>query len=147
MTRLILLLLASSLVAPAAWAGNFIAGQVLDRNGDPVVRAQVKLQPDNEEKGTFLMVTDSDGRFVIDYLRDSEGDRTKLAKKTNYELEVFKAGFHIETRQFFYKRGPVEMEEITLTEDTVRIDDVKINIAGSLERKGDQESGHSYEGQ
>jgi len=141
------LLVLGALLAPSALAGrNFIAGVVQDRNGDPVPRAQIKLVPEEEDKGTFLMVTDSEGRFTIDYLREDDGSRTKLARKTNYDLEIFKAGFHIQTKKFFYKRGDVTLDAITLVEDSIRIDADTTNLPGNIERTDAGSGGGSYEG-
>ena len=52
--------------AASAWgAGHFITGQVIDRNGQPVNRAVISLAP-----GNVKLVTDREGMFLIDYLRD-----------------------------------------------------------------------------
>ena len=92
-------------LALAACAGKgFISGQVIDRNGDPVDRAIVKLAP-----GNVQLVTDREGRFLIDYLRDETGERIKLAKRTAYEVEVWKPGFHTQEISLGYKRGEVVM--------------------------------------
>ena len=45
--------------------------------GEPLPRAVVSLVPGNVE-----LVTDRDGRFVIDYLRDQSGERVKLGPVT-----------------------------------------------------------------
>lgn len=126
-----------------AWAGGHsISGQIINRNGKPVDQAIVSLKPGNVE-----MMTDREGRFVIDYLRDEEGLRLKLTKRTTYDLEVFKVGYHIETRQFFYKRGEVSIETIRLTEDTIQVHDDDANLSESLGNKPTHSAGANYEGQ
>ena len=78
------------LLAASAWgAKHSIAGRVVDRNGEPMSRAVVSLAPGNVE-----LVTDRDGRFLVDYLRDEAGERVKMRKKTEYALTVFKPGYH-----------------------------------------------------
>ena len=150
MFRPLVFALLTAVLVPAqpAWAGkNYIAGVVKDRNNQPVVRAQVKLVPELTTKGTFLMVTDAQGRFLVDYLRTDDGLRTHLAKKSKYKLEIFKPGYHIDTREFFYKRGDVTLDPITLVEDTVRIDEGSLDLADNLQRTDAQNGGGSYEGQ
>ena len=64
-------LVAALLLSPAsAEAGrNQIGGQILDRNGEPVNRAIVSLVP-----GNVQLMTDREGNFLIDYLRDEDGE-------------------------------------------------------------------------
>lgn len=131
------------LLSANAHAGRHaITGQVLDRNGEPVDRAIISLSPGNVE-----MVTDREGKFLIDYLRDNEGQRVNLLKRQQYDLEVFKVGFHVETRSFLYKRGPALIEIITLTEDTIAIQDDGKDLTESLESKPTHSAGANYEGQ
>ncbi|MBN2800008.1 MAG: carboxypeptidase regulatory-like domain-containing protein [Deltaproteobacteria bacterium] len=144
---LITLVLSLSLAAPALAGNNLISGAVSDRNGQPVARAQVRLVPEDPAKGTFLMVTDPEGRFLIDYLREADGDRSKLARKTRYQLEIFKPGYHVLAQDFYYKRGEVHLDTITLVEDTVRIEETPIDLSGNLERGDTGSGGGSYEGQ
>ena len=127
---------------PAMAAHNYIAGQILDRNGKPVDRAIVTLAP-----GNVQLITDAEGKFLIDYLRDDGGNRVKLAKKANYNLEVFKPGFHIEKAQLFYKSGPMAVDAITLKEDTLRIEDDNQNLDPGLFKDTTQNNGATYEGQ
>lgn len=130
-------------LAPPAFAGRHsIAGQVLDRNGQPVERAIITLSP-----GNVQLVTDAEGRFLIDYVRDDAGERAKLLKKTDYTVEVFKPGYHIEKISFFYKRGPVAVDPIELTEETIKVDDDGANIDPGLFTDRTHGSGATYEGQ
>lgn len=131
------------LVAPAAQAGrNAISGQVLTRNGDAVERAIVTLQP-----GSVQIITDVEGRFLIDYLRDDAGDRTRLAKKTEYTVEIFKPGYHTHELTFFYKRGAVVIDNVTLKEDTLEVSDDGQALDPGLFGDRTHAAGATYEGQ
>ena len=135
--------LACLLLPSTALAGrHFIAGQVVDRNGEPVDRAVVSLTP-----GRVELVTDREGRFLIDYLRDDDGERIKLSKKTDYQLEVFKPGFHAETRSFFYKKGSMELKAFTMVEETIDIRDEGENLDPELFSEQTSNTGATYEGQ
>lgn len=130
-------------VPHVAHAGrNAISGQVLDRNGDPVERAIVALEP-----GNVQLVTDGEGRFYIDYARDTAGQRVRLATKVDVEIEIFKPGFHTEEVTFYYKRGLIEVEEITLKEETLRVEGDDQNLDPGLFSDRSQSSGATYEGQ
>ena len=130
-------------VAAPAYAGKAgITGQVLDRNGEPVARAVVTLAP-----GNVQLITDADGKFLIDYVRDTEGQRAKLTRKVDYVLEVFKPGFNLEKRKFFYKTGLVVVDAITLAEDTIKVDGDGENIDPGLFSDRTHSSGATYEGQ
>ena len=128
--------------APALAARNQISGQVLDRNGKPVNRAIITLAP-----GNVQMITDEEGKFTIDYLRTDAGERMKLTRKVDYDLEVFKPGFHVEKRNFFYKSGPVAVAPITLAEETVVVTPDAENIDPGLFSDKTHGSGATYEGQ
>jgi hypothetical protein len=151
--RVLAALVGSVLAVTPAWAAtHLISGQVLDRNGRPMVRAIVSLTPAPEgcpEGGgcTVELVTDRDGRFVIDYLRDKTGERIKLAKKTEYTLEVFKAGYHTFTSAVPYRRGELPIEPVTMVEETIDVQDFPENLDPQLYTKATQSSGASYEGQ
>lgn len=119
-----------------------ISGQVMDRNGEPVERANVALSP-----GGVEIVTDDSGRFVIDYLRDDEGSRVKLARRTEYQAEFFKVGYHAETTSFYFKRGEMVLEPVTLTEDTIRVDNSTVDIDPERYPDRAQDAGGSYEGE
>ncbi|MDP6932975.1 MAG: carboxypeptidase-like regulatory domain-containing protein [Myxococcota bacterium] len=119
-----------------------IQGTVLDRNGEPVERVIVSLDP-----GGVELVTDEQGNFLVDYLRDSEGNRVKLARRTDYTVEAFKVGYHLTSQNFYYKRGELTLEILTLNEDTIRIDpsDVDFDPASYPDRT--HSAGSSYEGE
>ncbi len=132
------------LLAPGtAWAAKHaIVGTLLDRNGDPVERVNVTLSPGNVE-----IITDETGKFLIDYLRDEEGNRTRLQKRTEYTVTFFKVGFHEEKVTFLYKRGEHALEPVTLKQETIKVDPSADNIdpAGVTNRQ--QDAGGSYEGE
>jgi hypothetical protein len=126
----------------SAEARNAIAGRVVDRNGKPLERAIVTLAP-----GSIQLVTDAEGRFLIDYIRDEDGVRRKLKKKTEYKLEAFKPGYHLEARKFFYTRGPVEIDNLTLREDSLNVTDDGADLDSTLLGDPTQSTGATYEGQ
>jgi hypothetical protein len=128
--------------ADAFAARHSISGQVLDRNGDPVERAIVTLEP-----GNVQLITDAEGRFLIDYLRDDDGQRVRLAKKTDYALEVFKPGYHTQKLTFFYKRGPVAVDPIQVLEDTIEVADDGQSLDPGLFGDRTHAAGATYEGQ
>ena len=99
----LLFLLCLPVVAVAK--GHAIVGQVIDRNGKPVERVNVALSPGNVE-----IITDNSGGFRIDYLRDADGNRIKLSKRTEYVLTFFRVGYNEESLQFSYKRGELILE-------------------------------------
>lgn len=126
--------------SPAYAARNSIGGEVLNRNGQPVERAVVTLTP-----GNVQIVTDAAGQFLIDYLRDEAGDRTRVHPRLEYDLEVFKAGYHVETVHFRYKRGPVLLDTVTLLEDTIEVRDDGQNLDPTDPHTA--AGGATYEGQ
>lgn len=121
---------------------HVISGQVVDRNGKPVERANVALLPGNVE-----IITDDDGKFAIDYLRDTEGTRIKLSRRTDYTAEFFKVGFHPQQQAFYYKNGELILEPVTLLEDTVRVETSTVDIDPAKFPDRQQAAGGSYEGE
>ncbi len=132
----------TSLATPAFAGGHHIAGQVVDRNGDPVSRAVVSLAP-----GNVQLVTDREGYFLIDYLRDDGGERTKLDKKLDYALEVFKPGFHTFATEFYFKKGQHQVEMVTMVEETIALQELPENLDPALYRLRTHAAGANYEGQ
>ncbi len=141
MTRLFVtaLLLLAPITASAA--RHMITGRVIDRNGEPVSRAIVSLDPGNVE-----LVTDRDGRFIIDYLRANDGTRVKLARKTDYSVEIFKPGFHTTSEAFYFKKGAHTLSTFTLREETLSIRDDDAALDPELYDQSTQSSGATYEG-
>jgi len=131
-----------SLLAGGCTTHHAVMGQVLDRNGKPVGRANVTLVPGNVE-----LITDDDGRFTIDYLRDAEGTRTRLAKRSEYAVEYFKVGYHIEKSTFYFKNGELQLDPVTLSEDTVRVASTPTEFDPAEFGDRGQEAGGSYEGE
>lgn len=137
------LAVAALLAAAPAHAGrNRLSGQVLDRNGEAVERAVVSLEP-----GNVQLVTDSEGRFTIDYLRDESGERSRLLKKTKYTFDVYKPGFHTFNLSIYYKKGEVTLEPVMLAEDTVDIQDIPANLDPGAYGDPTHSAGANYEGQ
>ena len=122
--------------------GRAITGAVVDRNGKPVERVNVALVPGNVE-----LVTDQDGAFRFDYLRDETGNRIKLSTRTEYRINYFKVGFHEESVVVQYKRGELAVEPVTLKEDTIRVENAADNIDPGQYSDKAQNSGGSYEGE
>ncbi len=123
-------------------AARVIEGQVLNRNNEPLERAVVSMSPGNVE-----LVTDQEGRFSIDYTRDETGERTKLAKRSDYELEVFQVGYHVARTSLYYKRGELILEPIVLKEDTIRVIGSEGDIDPGQYRDRTHSSGATYEGE
>lgn len=119
-----------------------LLGSVVDRNGQALERVNVKLAPGNVE-----VVTDQTGAFRIDYQRDEEGNRVKLAKRTTYTFEYFKVGFQPATVEVPFKRGELFLEPVTLKEDTIAVKSSTDNIDPGLYPDRAQNSGGSYEGE
>ena len=136
-------LLALSLAwAPACAGKRLITGQVVDRNGQPMDRVIVSLDP-----GGVEMITDSAGAFTIDYLRDEEGERVKLDKKTDYTLEVFRTGYHVERLDFYFKRGELILEPLTMKEDTIQLRPSQDVIDPELFPDRTHSAGSNFEGE
>lgn len=131
-----------TLTLASGCATHAIEGAVLDRNGQPLDRVIITLKP-----GNVQLVTDSTGTFMIDYLRDDSGERTKLEKHTQYEIEAFKVGYHIETSRIDYKRGELVMEPLTLKEDTIRVEGSQMDLDPALYPDRSHSSGATYEGE
>ena len=130
-------------VSAPSWAGRaYIAGEVVDRSGNPVSRATISLTPGNVE-----LITDDRGRFLIDYLRDDSGQRVRLERRTEYEIEVFKPGFHIETVSLSYRTGGVTLEPLHLSEEAIKVNDDGANLDPELFSDHTDTSGANYEGQ
>ncbi len=131
-----------TLVALGCSTHHVISGTVLDRNGEPIERVVVGLDPGNVE-----LVTDEYGRFAIDYLRDETGERTKLGKRSEYDISLFKPGYHNAATSFYYKRGELLLEPLNMTEDTIRVEAGEENIDPGLYPDRAQSNGAAYEGE
>jgi hypothetical protein len=119
-----------------------ISGTVIDRNGQPVERVVVSLDP-----GGVETLTGPDGVFMVDYLRDEDGERVRLARRTLYEVELFRTGFHISKHQVDFKRGELILEPFTLAEDTIHVPVGVDNIDPALFPDRSQSTGATYEGE
>jgi len=139
-------LLLAALLVPLGLSGcaakRSISGSIVDRNGKPMDRVIVSLDP-----GGVELVTDSQGAFTIDYLRDDAGERVKLSKKTDYTLEAFRTGYHVERQDFFFKHGELLLEPVTMKEDTIRLDASQDNIDPGRFPDRTNSAGSNYEGE
>lgn len=119
-----------------------ILGSVHDRNGNPVPRAIVSLDPGNVE-----LVTNAEGGFTIDYQRDPEGRRTPLDTRTTYKVEVLKPGYHTATSEIYFKRGVLTLDAITLMEDTIEVGASEGDLDPGHHPDRSQSEGSAYEGE
>ncbi len=119
-----------------------ILGSVHDRNGTPVPRAIVALNPGNVE-----LITNAEGGFTIDYQRDDEGRRKPLDTRTSYTVEVLKPGYHASTSQFYFKRGTLTLDTITLLEDTIEVSPSEGDLDPNQHPDRSQSEGSTYEGE
>lgn len=139
----LLLTLAAILAPRPGLAGQrVITGQVIDRNGEPMERVIVSLDPGNVE-----IVTDQDGNFLIDYLRDEDGNRVKLEKRIDYALEFFRTGYHVNKTTFYYKKGALILEPVTMAEDTIRLAPSADDIDPERFPDRTHSAGSNYEGE
>ena len=129
-------------VLASGCATHQIRGTVTDRNGEPMDRVVISLNP-----GGVELITDSEGAFTIDYLRDEEGNRVRLEKRTEYTVEAFKTGYHVASTALYYKKGDVICEAITLKEDTIRVDSSEDNIDPARFIDKTHSAGTNYEGE
>ena len=136
-------LLAGLLLVLTGCAGKrAILGSVVDRNGEPMDRVIISLDP-----GGVELITDSDGNFLIDYLRDEAGERVKLDKKTDYTLEAFRTGYHVEKLDFYFKRGELILEPVTMKEDTIQLRASQDDIDPARFPDRTHSAGSAYEGE
>jgi hypothetical protein len=134
-------LLVAALLLGCAHRGA-ITGQVVDRNGGPMERVVVTVEP-----GGVEIVTDTEGRFQIDYMRDEAGNRVGLAKKTEYRIEVWKPGYHITRSSLSYRSGHVVLEPITLVKDTIRVNESADDLDPADRPDRTHSAGTNYEGE
>lgn len=134
--------LVAALSSQTAWAKPAIHGQVQDRKGEPMARVNVRVVPGNVE-----IVTDDEGRFTIDYLRDEEGNRERLSNRTTYTFEVYKLGFQLAKLDLEYTRGEVQLEPVTLSPDTITVRPSSTDIDSANMPDNDAQGGGSYEGE
>jgi hypothetical protein len=151
MSRTLLALLALATALPAAAGKHYIAGRVIDRNGDPIDQAVVTLTPQVEDAGeeaaNVQLVTDREGRFLVDYLRDDDGERTRLERRVEYALEVYKPGFHTREIAFYYKKGELQVDTLMMTEDTIEVREEEVDLDPGTYEQSTHSAGANYEGQ
>ena len=135
-------LLVLGLVLSGCAGKRAILGSVVDRNGEPMDRVIISLDP-----GGVELITDSEGHFLIDYLRDEAGERVKLDKKTDYTLEAFRTGYHVEKLDFYFKRGELILEPVTMKEDTIQLRASQDDIDPARFPDRTHSAGTAYEGE
>lgn len=135
-------LLLAVLLSSGCAARHQFGAQVLDRNGQPIERAVVALSP-----GHVKLVTDRDGWFLVEYLRDEEGRRVRLARNTLYALSIVKPGYHPLHLDVRYHRGRVVMDPLVLVEDTIHLEDHGERIDPEIYQRSTHAAGANYEGQ
>lgn len=123
-------------------AKHMITGTVVDRNGQPVPRAIVSLSP-----GGVELVTNREGGFLIDYLRDPQGRRVPIERRTDYTIEVLKPGYHKTIQQFYFRRGSLSLEAMTLLEDTIEVGPSEGDLDPGSYRDRTHSDGSNYEGE
>lgn len=136
------LLLLPLVLGTACARHHAVIGKVVDRNGEPMDKVVISMQP-----GGVEMITDSNGAFMIDYLRDEQGQRTKLSRKTDYSIEVFRTGYNVHSDSFYFKNGELFLDPITLAEDTIRVENSPDNIDPAQFPDRSQSAGAAYEGE
>lgn len=112
--RLFAVVLAGSVAGCAT--RHSISGTVIDRNGEPMDRVIVSLEPGNVE-----ILTDNEGHFAIDYVRKEDGSRTRLPRRSDYTLTFFRTGYQDSTEALYFKRGAHECGSIQMVEDTIQV--------------------------
>lgn len=122
--------------------GRAIQGQVVDRNGQGLGMVSVSLAPGNVE-----IVTEPDGSFRIDYLRDARGERIRLSRRTEYQLLLFRVGWNEQQIAVSYQRGELILAPITLQEDIIRVESSDEDIDPGSHTDPAQNAGGSYEGE
>ncbi|MEL6350085.1 MAG: carboxypeptidase-like regulatory domain-containing protein [Myxococcota bacterium] len=136
------LMLVSAVALSGCAAKRAITGQILDRNGDPIDRVVVSIEPGNVE-----LVTDSDGRFVINYLRKADGTRIYLSPRQAYRIEAFRTGYHVQAMDVDYHNGAMSLAPITLVEDIVKVQQSEADIDPEQFQDRTHSSGANYEGE
>ncbi len=134
--------LIGAMSSSSAWARAAIHGEVQDRNGQPMARVNVRVLPGNVE-----IVTDDEGKFTIDYLRDDAGDRVRLSNRTTYTFEIYKLGFQLARLDLEYTHGEVALDPVTLTPDTITVRASSTDMDSANAPASDAQGGGSYEGE
>ncbi len=140
--RAIFVLLLGAGMVPAALAKAAIHGTVTDRTGQPMSRVNVRVVPGNVE-----IVTDDQGKFTIDYLRDAAGNRTHLTRRTTYTFEMYKLGFQLAKADVDYKHGELELDPVALAPDTISVRASATDVDPANAADTNAQGGGSYEGE
>ncbi len=116
MTRTILRCVVGLALLGGCAGRHAITGTVIDRNGDPMDRVIVALDPGNVE-----ILTDNEGKFSIDYVREDDGERARLPRRSDYTLSFFRTGFQDGRTDLYFKRGVHDCGTIQMLEDTLTV--------------------------
>ncbi|MEO0602493.1 MAG: carboxypeptidase-like regulatory domain-containing protein [Myxococcota bacterium] len=139
------------LLAASAFAGKHaIVGTVVDRNGDPVPRAVVSVTVTAKKQASYnvSLMTDRRGTYRVDYLRpDGAERRIKLQKRAEYEIEVFKPGFHLHDAGVYFRKGEMTVAPITLVEETIAVQDLPENLDPGANSDAATSTGATFEWQ
>ena len=119
-----------------------ITGTIIDRNGQPMDRVVISVDP-----GGVEVITDAVGNFRVDYLRDERGNRIHLTPRKEYRIEAFRPGFHVTEYSLYYKRGQFSVETLTLVEDSIQIQPSELSIDPAEYPERSHSSGSTYEGE
>jgi len=124
-------------------ATHRISGTVIDRNGAPMDRVIVALEPGNVE-----ILTDNEGNFAIDYVRNDDGSRVRLPRRSDYSLTLFRTGFQDSRENVYFKRGEHDCGTIQMVEDTIEVSEPSTPIDPSrLHANPTASGGATYEGE
>lgn len=139
------------LIGATALAGKHaIVGTVVDRNGDPVPRAVVSVNVTSKKQAAFevSLMTDRRGEFRVDYLRPEGAERrVKLPKRADYDIEVFKPGFHLHDTDVYFRKGETLVPPITLVEETIAVQDLPENLDPATSSEAATSTGATFEWQ
>ena len=101
-------LLAACAHAPTGGRMPPITGQVTTAKGEPLARVTVTIlradQVDDRDAPACDVLTNADGRFVCEVLRDNNLEPVPFVRKRIYEIQCSLTGFKDAKRRFEYRR-------------------------------------------
>ena len=106
---------------------SVVAVSVVDRGGNPSDKDVETALAD----GRGLAVTTEGGRWVVDHLNSADGFNLGLPLRHQYEVTVYKPGFHLWKDNVVYEKGTLQVE-VTLYPDAIEIEDVGNMVDTSL---------------
>ncbi|MEM6928469.1 MAG: hypothetical protein AAF602_16155, partial [Myxococcota bacterium] len=78
---------------------------------------------------------------------DGAERRIKLQKRAEYELEVFKPGFHLHDSGVYFRKGEMTVAPITLVEETIAVQDLPENLDPGANSDAATSTGATFEWQ